>query len=215
MYKHAEKFEKFLRGKKRILNWYNLKYFQMVYQGFCIILIGGISFGDSKSCSAPVQIFLHGLFGIYIFAFILNFIVFIVRSLKHHSQGIQNRAIKDLNLRVELCYFPLYWGFSILEFIWYVLGADWISQGNNCMDEYPNGLRLSQALVAFWVIVMFVLVAGFLAINFYLCSGKYNGAQSLEPEAMIDPRSNIRNFPETPKIIMPTIPQTPAKEYDD
>jgi hypothetical protein len=186
----------------------------MGYQLLLIIIIGAVAYGKGGSCSVPVQVFLSGLFIMYIFALILNIFVFLVRSIKSYLES--SIQMKRLSLRVDLCYFPLYAAFCILEFIWFIIGAEWISESNNCGKEYPDGLRLSQALVVLWVIVMAVLVFGFIALNCYLFCRRYSGAQSLGPDVVFNqPINDIRSYPETPKIIDHTVSHTPARRVDD
>lgn len=217
MYKHAEKIEDFLKQKTRLIDWYNYKYPQMAYQGLYIIVIGSVAYGKGGTCSAPINIFLQGLFTMYIIAFSLNILVFLTRYLNSHSEnGSFQRKAKNLALRVELCYFPLYWGFSILEFIWYVLGAEWVTEDNNCMEKYPDGARLTKALVVLWVLAMIGILSAIIAVNCYLCCGRYSGQQTLGPEVIMDyPINDLRSHPESPKIINPTFSNTPARDFDD
>ena len=218
MFKHAEKIENFLKEKRTLIKYYNYKLYQMLYQGLYIIIIGSVAYGDQKNCSVPLKIFLKGLFYIYIISFILNFFLFLLRYFKNNSEGSGcYRSIKSLTLRIETCYFPVYWALSILEFCWYVLGAEWITEDNNCMDQYPNGARLTQALVALWIIFLICLFGGFVAINWHLCKGKYSGNQTLGPEIVVNyPIRDIRSHPETPKIVENyTYSNTPARQFDD
>ena len=219
MYKHAEKVESYLRTRTRLLRWYNLKLPQLLYQGLYIIIIASVSFGDPGQCSAPLNIFLQGLFSMYIFSFSLNLILCLTRCLNSQSEGASyQRRVKHLSLRIDLCYFPLYWGFSILEFIWYILGAEWVTANNNCMQNYPNGARLTQALVSLWVLAMLAMLVGLVWVNCYLCCGKYEGSQSLGVEGVIDNRHrDAKSQPESPLkiIINPTYSNTPARLFDD
>lgn len=217
MFKHAEKLEIFLKDKSKMFKWYNFKYPQMAYQGLFIIIIGSIAYGKPGSCSVPVNVFLKGLFAMYICAFVLNFLVFLVRICKEKSLGTgYSRTMKTLTLRIDLCYFPVYWGFSILEFCWYVIGAEWISEDNDCMDEYPDGIRLSQALVALWIIALVLVFGIFISLNCYLYCHKYSGNQSLGPEIIINcPINDVRSHPQSPQKADYTVSHTPAREFGD
>jgi hypothetical protein len=84
------------------------------------------------------------------------------------------------------------------------------------MKEYPDGLRLSQALVVLWVLCMATILITFISLNFYLCCRKYSGAQSLGPDVVISyPINDVRSYPEAPKIIDHTVSHTPARLQDD
>ena len=214
MYKHAEKVESYFTSNSKWLQLYHFKVYQMSYQLLLIIVIGAIALGKKGSCSVPVQVFLSGLFIMYIFALVLNLLVFAVRAVRaYHPGSVQ---MKRLLLRVDLLYFPLYSGFSLVEFIWFIVGAEWISEDNNCMKEYPDGLRLSQALVVLWVLLMTAILVSFVSLNCYLCCRKYSGAQSLGPDVVISyPINDARAYPETPKIVDYTVSHTPARHQDD
>jgi len=214
MYKHAEKLELYFQSKTSWFRPYYYKIYQMSYQLLLSIIIGSVAFGKGGNCSVPVQVFLSGLFSMYIFALILNFFMFLVRFLK--SRWRYSLQMKRLSLRMDLCYFPLYMGFSIVEFCWYIVGAEWISEQNNCMDEYPDGLRLAQALVVLWVLTMAGIIAAFGVVNCYLCCRRYSGAQTLGPDIVVNcPINDIRSYPESPAKIINTVSHTPARQGDD
>ena len=219
MYKHAEKLESYLRTRKRLFRWYNLKLPQLFYQGLYIIIIGSVSFGDPGQCSAPLNIFLQGLFSMYIFSFSLNLILCLTRCMNSQSEGaLYQRRVKHLALRIDLFYFPLYWGFSILEFIWYILGLEWVTADNNCMQNYPNGARLTQALVSLWVLAMLAILVAFVVVNCYVCCRQYAGSQSLGHEVVINYAINdVKCHPESPQktLTNPTYSNTPARQFDD
>jgi hypothetical protein len=216
MYKHAEKLENYLSTRSFLIKWYNRKYPQMFYQLLGVIIIGSVAYGSPGTCSVPVAVFLKGLFWMYLAALLLNACVFLARCLGagYGMDGYRNKW-RGLNLRIDLCYWPLYCGFSILEFCWYVIGAEWLTEDNNCMDTYPQGTRLAQALVALWVIVMAAVFLGFVGVNLYLCCHRYDGKQTLGPEVEVSyPAIDVRSHPESPKIIH-TMPPTPPREIGD
>ena len=81
----------------------------MFYQLLCIIIIAAVAFGNPGQCSVPINVFLQGLFYMYIIAIVLNILMFCVRYFDLKFEGSSSRRqMKNLTLRIELCYFPLY-----------------------------------------------------------------------------------------------------------
>ena len=175
-----------------------LKIWQVLLQSILALVTGILSVSSPGSCSSPLNVFLLGLFGIYIVGLSLNFFVCCGRCCENF--GIEKcRHPFNLCMRgINYLYLPLYWAFCAIEFIWYILGAYWASNKGDCGNAYSTGYQATIGLIAFYFVLLLIYI---LCFSGFICYVKFNDIPAPKPPEKNDPNlpvpadNTAGNFP--------------------
>ena len=178
---HFDKVDQFFKEQDVIFQCYEQKYLQIIFQVILISVIGTIAIDEKGDCSAPIQVFLEGLFGIYVAALFLNVCVGGLRICRRHllTSETSKKSAERMSQRFDVCYLPLYWCFSLFEFAWYILGTIWYAQDNDCADEYSEGNSLALGLIVLYFIL---LALGICCCTGFNCYVAFNEPQRRDPQ---------------------------------
>ena len=210
MQNHIDKIDKFFEVNTTTRDCYRFKILQMIYQGVLLIPLGVVGIENANYCSSPINVFLQGLFVLYLIGLIVNLVVGMARMCqKYCMTGVYKKTIEGVTLGLDVCYFPLYWGFSIFEFIWYILGTVWYARDSDCSEEYPEGYTLTIGLLVCWYILLLVTLCCVFGFNFYVRG--YNPPQEQPPPNIQthSPNEHPKDLSQTPPY--ETNPQTPQR----
>ncbi|CAG9330308.1 unnamed protein product [Blepharisma stoltei] len=228
MRRHIEKLEIYYENSEWFRKCYNFKVLQVIYQGVIVIALGASVVSNPKECSSPIQVFLVGLFGLYLAGLIINFGVGFSRWCKAYVMtGLYKPTIEGIVKGVDLCYIPIYLTFSIFEFIWYIIGSVWYFESSDCSSEYSQGATFTIALLVVWYIFMAISIIFFIGVNWYVHSIEVvrnppKEQQNQNPDIKVNQPPYPGNQPYFPGSRAPywaqenTYPQTPANQsyYD-
>ena len=169
---------------------FRLKIWQLLIQSIITLISGLLSITTTKDCSSPIHVFLLGLFGIYITGVSLNFFMCFGRSCEAYGAEYCASSFKFCMRGLNAIYLPLYWGFCITEFVWYVLGLYWYHQGGDCSSAFSSGYSASIGFIAFYFILLLLYAIGFLVFMCYIKRTNVPEPKSPEkpPEANLGPR---------------------------
>ena len=174
------------QNNPKMAKCFRLKIIQLILHSVIALVTGILTVNKKVQCSAPIAVFLLGVFGTYIAGIGLNFFVCFGRTFEYYGTDYCKRPFKLCMNGLGFVYIPLYFVFCVIEFIWYVLGGYWYAMKSDCSDEFSNGYNATIGLLAFYFILLLLYIIAFIAFFCYL---KFN--QIEEPKA----QENIPNKP--------------------
>lgn len=217
MRRQIEKLEIYYENTEWARKCYRFKVLQVFYQGIVTIALGASVVTNPGECSSPIQVFLVGLFGLYLSGSIINFGLGFSRYCQIYIMtGIYKATIGGIVKGFDSCYIPIYVTFSVFEFIWYIVGSVWYFQDNDCLSEYTNGANLAIALLAIWYTFMGITLVFLIGINIYLRSTEITRNPPKEQVKSAEPPKVPQNQEYYPGNRPPywaqenTYPQTPV-----
>lgn len=133
MLEHFQKVNIYMTQNPFFTKLYRSRLIHILRCGIFAIVTGTTAISSPGDCSSPIQVFLEGLFGIYIAGLFINVFVGFTRCINNNlTDSIYKKTFNSLVKSLEVVFIPIFWGFSLVEFIWYVCGAVWYFQESNC-----------------------------------------------------------------------------------
>lgn len=133
MLEHFEKVNVFLNRNPIFTKFYKSRLIHIIRCGVLTIVLGATAISAPGECSSPIQIFLEGLFGIYVAGLACNLFVGCTRCVNNNlTDALYKKTCTSLVKNIEVCYIPVNWGFIAVEFIWYICGCVWYFEESDC-----------------------------------------------------------------------------------
>lgn len=168
MQESLKKFGYCMQNNPKVTKCFRLKIFQLILHSIIALVTGILTVNKKVQCSAPIAVFLLGVFGTYIAGIGLNFFVCFGRSCEYYGTDYCRRPFKLCMNGLNFVYIPLYFVFCVVEFVWYVLGGYWYSMNSDCSKEFSNGYNATIGLLAFYFILLLLYLIAFISFICYL-----------------------------------------------
>ncbi|CAG9327411.1 unnamed protein product [Blepharisma stoltei] len=225
MLDHFSKAEAYYVKFSWVRKCYYYKIFHLAVQLLYLLVIGATAIANPGDCSSPIQVFLEGLFGLYISGVIINSVVGGTRLCKAYmGNGMHRLRFEGVTLGIDTCYYPVYFAFTLFEVAWYLLGSVWYFQDNDCNSEYSVGAGITVTILILWYIFIICLITSCVWFNWYIHHVDMPRIQNpKENEVKFEyPNVDKRPYPEPSPMKSVykntedrTYPQTPAKNIEE
>lgn len=114
--RHFKKVQAFCAVNQILKDCFSVKLFQVVVFGVFTIVLGAVALSKPGECNTPVQVFLEGLFGLYMAGFWVNlFVGFMYFCYRFNSLGCINWC-RNLQKGITICYWPLHITFCMYAY---------------------------------------------------------------------------------------------------
>ena len=113
--RHFKKVQALCNANPIVKDCFSVRIFQVLVFGIFTIVLGAIAISKPGECNTPVQVFLEGLFGLYLFGFFMNlFVGFMYLCFRFNSVACIT-SWRNLQKGINLCYWPLHITFCMYD----------------------------------------------------------------------------------------------------
>lgn len=114
--RHFKKVQAFCAVNQVLKDCFSVRIFQVLLFGVFMIVLGAVAIAKPGECNTPVQVFLEGLFGLYMAGFWLNlFVAFMYFCYRFNSIACIN-SCRNLQKGINICYWPLHITFCMYAY---------------------------------------------------------------------------------------------------
>jgi hypothetical protein len=181
------KFGFYAQNNPKFMRIFRYKILQLILHGILALVAGSLVVNKTITCSAPISIFLLGVFGTYIVGLFLNFTICFGRCCSDFGPSYCSGSFKVCMKSVDFMYLGLYLVFCIIEFIWYVLAGYWYSMSSDCGSEFSAGYSATIGLLGVYFVLLLVYLVVFIG---FMCYLKCNEVEQPKPP-VLDPAKDL------------------------
>ncbi|OMJ81815.1 hypothetical protein SteCoe_17636 [Stentor coeruleus] len=181
------KFGFYTQNNPKFMRIFRYKILQLILHGILALVAGSLIVNKTTTCSAPISIFLLGVFGTYIAGLFLNFTVCFGRCCSDFGPNYCSGSFKVCMKSVDFMYLGLYLVFCIIEFIWYVLAGYWYSMSSDCSSQFSNGYNATIGMLGLYFVLLLIYLVAFIG---FMCYLKCNEVEQPKPPDVPDPNKD-------------------------